>query len=402
MIQRRRGNGLRRAGFVVALVSVASAFASSQACGPGSLDDLTRGRPDSGVAADVAPDAVEAGGCVHASAPERPNVEDGPNIPNLIFAIDDIRFDTGSEARSLPAPFGLDLDKTCTCPEPTSCTPRSDAAAEACDFDGGRDNVTGQLLYNLLTVTTRSDGGPTLVLREQIKRGFFTALLQVQGWNGKPDDPHVIVGLVLSSGSQDDADGERILPKLDGTDVWKADPVSLAGGENIVGSDCRTTTCVALSIDPNAYVVNGTVVSRIDSAPIRIRTESGPLVVDFIGSTMLARITQVGSAYRLDGELSGRWPTDRLLSGLAGVRDPTSDKSLCPPGNKVAYDLVKRAVCESADLAVDPSRDRTSATCNALSAAISFSAIPAFLGKIEGVVQEPSDCPGFTDSCDNK
>jgi hypothetical protein len=375
------------------VLSVAGAFVSSQACGPGSLDDLTRGRPDSGALADVAQDAGDASVCVHASAPERPNVEDGPNIENLVFAFDDIRFDTGTEPRSLPTPAGLDLDKTCTCPEAPSCTPRSDAAAEACDFDGGRDNVT---------VTTRSDGGPTLVARQQIQKGFFTAVFQVQGWNGKPDDPHVIVGLVISSGSQDDADGERILPKFDGNDVWKVDPVSLAGGDNIVGSDCRTTPCVALSIDPNAYVVNNTVVSRIDSAPIRIRTESGPLVIDFIGSTVIAKISGTRGAYRLEGELSGRWPTDRLLSGLAGVRDPISDKSLCPPGNKVTYDLVKRAVCESADLAVDPSRDRTSAPCNALSAAISFSAVPALLGKIEGVVQEPSDCIGFTDSCDNK
>lgn len=390
---------LRRAAFVVALLCAGSAFVSSQACGPGSIEDLTKGRPDAG-SAEVGIDAADAQNCGNTGPPARPNVEDGPNIPNLTFALDDIRFDTGNEPASLPTPYGIDLDNRCTCPEPPSCTPRSDAAAEACDFDGGRDNVTGQLLYNLLTVTTRSDGGTLFVVREQLRKGYFTAVLQVQGWNGQADDPHVIVGLVISSGAQDDADGERILPKFDGNDVWKADPVSLAGGENLVGNDCRTATCVALSLDPNAYVVNNTLVSRIDNAQIRIRTESGPLVINFIGSTTTAKISKVGASYRLEGQLAGRWPTDLLLSGLAGVRDPVTDKSVCPPGNTVTYDLVKRAVCTSADLAVDPSRDRTSAPCNALSAAIAFSAIPAFLGKVEGVVQEPSDCPGFTDSCD--
>lgn len=401
----RRARSLRRSIALALLGSsgVALALAGGQACGPGSLDDLTRGRVDAGTMADVEAAAPDAPICIHASAPERPNVEDSPNGLNLTFAIDDLRFDTGTEPRALPAPLGLDLDKTCTCPEPVSCTPRSDAAAEACDLDGGRDNAAGQLLYNLLTVTTKADGGPLLVVREQISRGFFTALFQVQGWNGKPDDPHVIVTVVLSSGSADDADGGRILPKFDGNDVWKVEPTSLAGGDNLVGRDCRNVPCVALSIDPNAYVVGGVVVSHIDSAPIRIRTESGPLVIDFIDSTLIARISQgPGGAYRLDGELTGRWPTDRLLSGLAGVRDPTTNKSLCPPGNSIAYDLVKRAVCESADLAIDPARDRTSAACSALSDAVSFTAIPATLGKVEASLQEPSDCPGFTDSCDRQ
>lgn len=381
----------------------ALALASAGACGPGTLDDLTRGRADAGTTADVEAAAPDAAICVHAAAPARPTIEDSPNGLNLTFAIDDLRFDTGTEPRALPAPKGLDLDKTCTCPEPLSCVPRSDAAAVACDSEDGRDNVAGQLLYNLLTVTTKADGGPLFVVRDQISRGIFTALFQIQGWNGEPDDPHVIATVVLSTGSADDADGGRILPKFDGSDVWKVDPTSLAGGDNLVGRDCRTVPCLAISIDPNAYVVGGVVVSHIDNAPIRIRTESGPLVIDFIDSTLIAKLSAFpGGGYRLDGELSGRWPTDRLLSGLAGVRDPTSNKSLCPPGNGVAYDLVKKAVCESADLAIDPSRDRTSATCSALSDAVSFTAVPATLGKVEATIQEPSDCPGFTDSCDRQ
>ncbi|MBS2013407.1 MAG: hypothetical protein JST00_10995 [Deltaproteobacteria bacterium] len=399
----RRSRARRRASIVGALLAIAGGFAAAPACGPGAIDDLTRGRPDAGVAPEAEASAPDASVCTHATAPERPVAEDGPSVPNLTFALDDLRFDTGPDPSALPPPFGLDLDRTCTCPEAPSCTPRSDAAAAACDFDGGRDNVAGQLFYNVLTVTNRGDAGPLLVLREQIRRGLFTALFLVQGWNGKDDDPNVVASVVQSTGAAEDDDGGRIEPRFEGNDVWKADPLSLAGGENLVGNDCRSVPCVALALDAKAYVTGGVLVSNLDGVQLRLRTGSGPIVVDFIGATLVARITRAGGGgYRLQGEVTGRWPTDRILSSLSGVRDPITNKSLCPPGNTTTYELVKRLVCDSADLANDPIRDRSSATCNALSASITFSAVPAVLGKVESLVQDPTDCPGFTDSCDRK
>lgn len=398
---RARRRVRRRVSLAGALLALAGGFAAAPACGPGAIEDLTRGRADSGAAPEAEASAPDASVCTHAAAPGRPLAEDGPSVANLTFAIDDLRFDTGPDPSVLPTPFGLDLDRTCTCPEAPSCTPRSDASA-ACDFDGGRDNVAGQLFYDVLTVTNRGDAGPLLVLREQIRRGLFTALFLVQGWNGKDDDPSVVVSVVQSTGAAEDDDGGRIEPRFEGNDVWKADPLSLAGGENIAGNDCRSVPCVALALDSKAYVSGGTLVSNLDGVQLRLRTGSGALVVDFIGATLVARITQAGGGYRLQGEVAGRWPTDRILSSLSGVRDPIANKSLCPPGNTTTYDLVKRRVCDSADLALDPIRDRSSVTCSALSASITFSAVPAVLGKVESLVQDPTDCPGFTDSCDRR
>ena len=52
------------------------------------------------------------------------------------------------------------------------------------------------------------------------------------------------------------------------------------------------------------------------------------------------------------------------------------------------------------DIAAVPDLDRKGKTCNALSGAVSFSGSPATLGMLRGVVQEASDCPGFSDKCD--
>jgi len=61
---------------------------------------------------------------------------------------------------------------------------------------------------------------------------------------------------------------------------------------------------------------------------------------------------------------------------------------------------VKKSACGAADLAANPAADRTSARCDALSNALTFSSVTATAGTIYQPQGGPAECADFTDSCD--
>jgi len=388
---------------VVALAG-AAVSAIAIACGPGDLSDLTAGRVDAGAAlADARPDAAPV--CIHASGPERPPpTAEGPSVPAVLFAFQDIRFDTGEQDGGPPRPLGLDLDRTCTCPEPESCVPAeagTSGMARPCDGDGGRDNVAGALL----TIAASGASGVRLdAVRDQLREGYFGMFLNLQAWNGQPDDPNVIVGFQLSTGLEGvqlDSDAGRPLPKFDGSDVWTLTPSSVLGGGDLIGSDCRKlVSCTPAKGDAMGYVRDGMLVAHLD-IPLPVQTATGTFTIDFVDATVLGKLTQEGGVPRIIGEISGRWPVERLLTGFARIRNPQTDIALCASDAGLEiYRLIKQSVCESADLAVSRSLDRTSARCEALSNAFSFEGVGATAGTIFQTARtEPNDCPDFKDGC---
>ena len=373
------------------------------ACGTGDISDLTAGRPDAG---GVEGGSVDSSVCVHAAPPDRPTTPDGPNTPSLVFAFDAVRFDTDEQDGGLPKPLGLDLDMTCTCAdpklEPESCVPPDAGVKRLCDGPDGRDNAAGPLLS---AAAVAGKGSGPAAFQRKIEAGAFNVLMTLDGWNGLPDDPSVLVGLLLSNGmegSQDDA-GAAPRPRFDGTDVWTIAPSSVLGGMDLAGTDCRTkrATCIPSRVDTAAYVRDGIVVAHLD-LQIPLESSLGAFQIDYLGATTRAKIVKDGDRYRATGEIVGRWPIQRLLPSLARLPNPVgSGRALCATDAGLEiYALVKRNACEAVDLAANPAADRTSARCDALSNAITFTGVTATLGTIYQPAGEASECPDFTDTCE--
>lgn len=395
MVTRR---AVARAGLLLAGV-IAAAAGIALACGTGDLSDLTAGRDSGFDAADAAPPI-----CVHAAPPAPPTTTDSPNGPDLTFGIGDLRLDDGEHSGGAEKPQGLDLDHRCTCAGPVvlegeSCVPPPDAGKRLCDGDAGRDNVAGTLLA---VAASLGSGIGSDVILNQLRSGSFTAMITLQGWNHQPDDPHVIVSVLLSSGTEgSQTDGGRATPKFDGTDVWTVSPDSLLGGNELIGKDCRALAlpCVPAKPDVEAYVKDNVVVAHIDlGLPVII--EGGTFQIDFIGATLLGTLLPENGSYRLAGEITGRWPVGKMLSAFAGVKNPRTGTALCATDAGLeVYGLVKNTICTSADLTSDPTLDNTGARCDALSNAIAFSAPRATVGTVYRRENAVPTCPGFTDSC---
>ncbi|HEY8076169.1 MAG TPA: hypothetical protein VIF62_18715 [Labilithrix sp.] len=386
----------RARAIVLAASATCLAFGIALACGPGSLGDLTGGRPDSG-APDATADAPVDAGCagqMRGLPPVRPEIaDDGMSIPDqygLTFAFDDMRVDTGDFDASLGKPQSFDLDHACTCPEPSSCVP-PDAGASLCDTAGGRDNVAGGLIAGIASIVP---GLTPALLQRRIHDGAFNFLVHVAGWNGKPDDP--IVGVDIKGASKWDAPrddagalvlddaGKPLKPAFDGTDIWDVDPQSIV---NSSVTDCQTSACVPRVIDPMAYVAGGVVVAHFDSLPVNLVSDTGAFFVQFVGVTFSARITPTTIA----GEMAGRWPVDSLLSTARGIRDPITDAGICP--GSTTFMIFKQTICAAVDLAVTPTLDNTGASCNALSESMAFTGVLAKAGPVQAITIEPSGCP---------
>jgi hypothetical protein len=403
---------LRRAIVVcasAAMITIAAAFA----CGPGSLDDLTGGKKDTG-AADVTPDVapVDAGcgGQERGVVPPRPQgVDDGTSVGGVFgitYAFDNLRLDNADTDASLSAPKSLDLDHQCTCPEPSSCTP-PDSGANLCDGLGGRDNSAAGLLAGLVTVVPNVSPN---YLRKRIRDGGFNVLIHVVGWNGKPDDQKVGIDIKGSPSwdyPKDDAGnpvvdeaGVPLNPAFDGNDFWNVDSASIANGKDFIGANCSddagTVFCIPLNIAIDAYVSGGVLVAFIDKVPLSLRTDTGRFQVDFAAVTLVAKITTTS----LDGEIAGRWNATTLLRNAQGIINPLTDAGLCP-GDPL-YATFKEALCNSVDLAADAAADNTGAACAAISEALHFTAVPAHAGHVKELTGQSSGCPDATvdDSCE--
>ncbi len=397
---------------VRAIVVVASAacvaFAVAFACGPGSLGDLTGGRPDTGAPpADAPPDAPFDAGCggqLRAVPPARPMIADDntsyPDQAGVTFAFDDIRIDTGDFDASLPKPQGFDLDMTCTCPEPSSCAP-PDAGSSVCDGPGGRDNSTGALIAGLAGVVP---GLTPALLRKRIHDGAFTFLVHVVGWNGKADDPKLAADVRTSSGwyaPRDDAGmiilddaGAPLRPAFDGTDVWNIDPSAIINPDDVPNKDCRTTPCVSIAADANAYVANGVLVAHFDRVPLTLVSDTGIFPVRYVDVILSGPITKTS----LRGELAGRWPIDSVLAASAGIRDPITDASICPGSD--GYRLFKETVCGAADITSNAALDGKNAPCDALSESLGFTSVLATAGPVRAAQTQMAGCP-LTDAADS-
>lgn len=395
MVSGRSQQRRRRAFGTASLIAVAGLLASTQSCGSSFMDGLVGGHRDDGANGDASkPDARS---CRLATPPDRPDAADDPKNVQLSFAFETLRLDSKAEVD-----FGLDLDRTCTCPEPESCTPWDAGASSSrrCDGDGGRDNALAGFFERLGTLVPE--------LREdfasrRIREGRFTVLVEVRGWNGQPNDPSVTVALRTSQGLDPAATAGP--PAFDGNDVWTVAPESILEGQSALGMDCRATPCVAKVIALDAFVTDGTLVAKVRdpsslTTSIVIRTGLGPITFELLDATFVAKITSESGRYKLTGALVGRWPVASILSALATLENPfIEDESLCRNGQG-AYTITKASVCGALDLAAESRLDGVSNTpCSAMSSTLSFTASQAVAGHIFAEDRPDGGCGDFKDDC---
>lgn len=389
MVSRRR---LAAAG--TAALALASAVVAPS-CGSGFMDGLTGGSREAGAVEAAPPDAAapDARACVLAHAPARPVIPDEDAPGTLQFAVDALRIDDTEADAAIPPGAGLDLDQACTCPEPDTCVPPS--GAKRCDRDGGADNALGRL-FGILAHAYPAEFDPDFVTN-RIRRGDYTLLIGISGWNHKPDDPNVVVAIALSQGLEGRVDGGTDQPRLDGTDVWTIDPASVVDGDSHIGTDCEAnpTDCFPTHLSSDAWVTGGVLVARGD-APLSVSTTSSRIDIQLDDVVTVARLFDDGGVTRLQGQLTGRWAVSRVLASLGSVQ--LNGTPLC--NEEVAYQAAKEQVCNVVDLASQASLDGTGKPCESLSAALSFSALTAHRGVIyAGDTTPPTTCPNQGDSC---
>ncbi len=395
MLPWRRNVGI--AGVVALMVAACSLYDSSLLLpvSPGSDAGM-----DGGAQPTVADGAVSMdAGCTHSVAPSAPAKDDtsvGPDR-DFVVAASYFRVVAGATATLPPSPSGLDLDNTCTCPGPPSCTGTSSKAT--CDLDGGADDNGGVFFaqYALLDPTGFSDMG----LSTAVTAGSNGLLYRVKNYNGQPNDTKVTVIAYESSGIRD-ADGGTLAPLLDGTDVWSIAPNSLLGGDSVDGgASCEgnDTACLPVFFDTNAYVSNGTLVAHVDH-PFFVGYQISRIRVLLAGSVLSARLIPSGGSFRIDdGRISGRWSTTAFLTALQSLNDPLqAGVGLC--GDAGTYLNIKAGVCGFADVMTDHTKDNTGVACDAFSMQVTFTGVPAHLGPVaaEGKLRTPCGAT-YEDRC---
>jgi hypothetical protein len=364
----------------------ASVLVAAFACGPGSLGDLTRGRPrgDAGTDADPCPS--------RAVLPERPTTPDSSSIPPIILAMEDLRAATDDSDAALPKPRGFDLDHTCTGFEPPSCVAAGDAAARTPSPDG-RDNAAGPLLTDLGAIVP---GARDVVAHGGISSGRYTFLFLISDWNGTDDDPQVSAAFLVSPGTRKNANGDNTPPVFDGNDLWDVDPAYLRDGGALLGQDCANVSCTPAG-DTTAFVRGGVLVAQLPQVTFTLNASNGTVLLPMNGATLTAQLTRSANGATLRGEIGGRLPTSRLVNALGNMRDVASGKAVCDaPGFEA---ISRQSVCAGTDLALTPAQDRVGAPCQAISISFAFLASPAKLATVREVEQVPNSCPLLDDPC---
>lgn len=312
--------------------------------------------------------------CAHALPPPPPEVDDDPDgtIPPMYLAVRTLNL----SHRDDDSLVGFDLDRVCTCEErpatahggASSCTPKQ----RVCDEDGGIDNRAA-ILFEAISGSSGS-GSPDEQSNDAIADGSQSVLLHIAGWNGKPNDREVFVGVMASYGIVDpsgcgvDSGKEFHPPQWCGHDKWTYPPEgAIATGGQIV--PIRRS---------KGHVTDGQLVLESDAA---IPVVLGNVAFSFGTPTIAGRLEKIDEGYRLTGLLAGRIPIGDILT-TAGQTEVKSDQSgkrepLC---TTPLFDSIKSVLCGSVDVRQTSAFDFKEGACDAISSAITFTAESAELG----------------------
>lgn len=293
-----------------------------------------------------------------------------------------LRFDFGSRDN----PIGYDLDNVCSCylGGPESCQNK----IANCDLGiDGTDNSASTLITEFDKLYF--DGQLATIAASTAARGR-SVLLQVSGYSGEPDDPSVRVSVFPAVGVEATTDGG--VP--DGGDV----------APNPKGGDRWYRASRGVTLLPGAGVIAKIILDGYVRNNVLIAQSKDPIPIPFPGTIDIPihDLTLVANAERTpegvvirEGTITGAWNVRDAILGLMNFETRGTPTCKTPIAPLVLPTVVQR-VCEAADL---HNEGNPKATCNQLSLAMKFSAVPGFLGEVveapdaTNVCGDPPPCP---------
>jgi hypothetical protein len=373
----RRGTAIGLGVIAVALGAVACQVVAGiehvekeqRTLGDGSTPDSSEGKNDA---------AVDP--CVHTMPPPQPASDDDRDteLPPFYLALRtvDVVARDGSSYR------GFDLDGVCTCDKRpntasngfSSCKP----SLKDCDLDGGIDNRAASLFEQFAP----TGFSPSDSANKGVANGRKGLLLYVKGYNGKPNDRQINVGVMISYGIVDGSGcgtstgGDHSPPGWCGTDLWTY-PVEFV----------KPTTKEPL-YQGNGYVSNGTLVFRSE---LPITMFFGDATLTF-GSPITAGTLKKNPAglWTLDAILAGRIPVTELLVASGTFDDPNNDDAgIC---TSPFFATVKKTLCDAVDINRTSALDFQPGNCDAISSALAFTAEQASIGDERTQPPDPNPC----------
>lgn len=335
----------------------------------GSLADA--GQPE------ATPASFDAGDetCARTSWPPTPERGSGADIGARVVALRSLQLlGDGTSSAS-----GMNLDGLCTCPEKAGC--RGASRDDLCDADGGVDNAAFSVFEDFSRAGVGLDDRG---LRAGIEQSRYNILFRINGYNGEPDDPEVIVqvfdAFALEGKPVDTA------PRFDGTDTWRIDHDSLPDGN------------LAVFTSMKAWVANGVLVAEIPALTLKLRVPSATGFQLIMLRLVEARITATIAASEdlqafslADGVLAGRLPPKSVL-------EQVQINGICT--DSPTYEIIKTRVCNARDVALVAGDDGRDMPCGAISIGARFAATAARLGTV-GTPDDAKPCTLASDDCPN-
>ncbi len=304
------------------------------------------------------------------------------DVDDVIVAIESIEFGEARINSLQGSSVGYDLDGTCTCPAPRSCTRPDWIKSEACDGVDGIDNG----FAGIVSIAKGFYQIASEDFASSVTDGEWTVLIRLTGYNGQPNDTKVAVSVYPAARFNNDPCNDAG-PAWQGDDYWPQLSTGVVdggqgggGGQGGAGGDCGTPSTPEQAllnpkfVDLSAYVNDGTLVANFSE----LSFNPGSSVVQFdmrlVDAVVSGKLEMVGSRWHIaDGLLAGRWRETDMFDGL-GVAVKEGDP-LCT--DNVIYTQVKTALCTRVDVTASLGDD-----CDAIAFGMSFQSTPANLGII--------------------
>lgn len=340
-------------------------------------------------------------GCLSAKAPtpaQRPSIQSTKEIPPIYLAIQSVRRGSTNETGQLDnnawQTIGFDLDGLCTGADtctgtdsPPSCKP----TVPQISTDGQlcRDNTFGRLMYatSLVPEVSNKYGLNDDAITCALCVGDYNYLLRISGYNGEPNDDQVRVDLYPSPGL------EKPLPWNCADSSWKDHPCFTPDEQFTITSAATAAPSQgpdltdAVAFDDAAYVRDGYLVFQLPDNTMLwfpgYKASAPEYPMRFQTATVAGKLAKdADEVWRVtDGTIGGRILGTELVKGFRELGICEQD-----PNYSVLVDFVTKNLDVLADGRTDPS-----ATCDAMSAGVAFTAQQVLAGK-QVAVEPLTEC----------
>lgn len=298
--------------------------------------------------------------CTPKRWPDRPSVN--PGGKNDLFG--------ATKSMSVVDPgggvVGFDLDGVCTCPDRGACVNRR--AGALCDtMPGGVDNRGA----NFLSAFQLTDQA----LDESIQRGRMGIAVNVSTYNGRADDPDVVVAIYNVVGVNGHTDGSATA--------------------SFDGNDTLITNEQTGYADTNAYVAGGVLVANFATFDLRLVS-----LLQGVPTTSVVTMRSVHLVGKIEAGPSSLSMRDAVLAGRIPLATMFSRAALASSCSDAGYfDQVLAGVCGQLDLPADEKDDGRDKPCDAISIGLRLEIVPVFIAPDAVSVPTDPPCPPIDGGC---